>query len=799
MIIELAYPSLLFGVSQQTPRERQNGQLTEQLNMLSDPVTGLRRRPGLITQKYLETPTNGVSWNTVWSTFMEVGELSVNLVVFTQSGQWIALDKGMNTVLSSGQHNYLKTNNATHIRATNNTGLGWILNTEQKPNPVQGQSNVIDKRRGFITIRSGAFLKDYSFKLDINQNGAFSSSTITYTTPSGSASGDAAKSTPEGIAKELFNKLNGLGKLDVWREGSTLFFQVRGATKDTDNIGVTNLSGANYAQCSANGTVRNISELPSTLPREGNGWIVGVGTTATAMQYYRWEYGTLSWNECASRSSIQRIDNMPVQVSPNGSGGIQIKSVEFEGRLAGDDDNNPYPTFIFNGITGIGTFMGRLVLMSGSRVCLSASRYPTRTMRSTVTEILDTDPFEVASGAISSASFEHAVQFNKDLILFASTHQAVIPTGNQALSPKNAMLVITSEEKVDTTSCPSVVGQTLMYASKPSAEYFGVGELTPSAYTASVYTPQTLTDHLPKFMKGACRHIVCNSASNIVAFSSSVESNKLYICEYFWNNQERSQISFHEWLLPGDIASLHFADDKICVTLDTQHDNRHVLACSLDPKHSQYLSDDTVTYLDCYQDVPVQATRTSVATIKTCQIPTTLQSDQNRAKLVLASLTPGLVSEPIGIKKIEGNTVYIDSSYKTENIRMGWKYESAVTPNAPVVFSTNQAGTRRMISDSKDTLQSAVITAQNSGNFNVSISDVNSTTDEYNRTGLTWSSRELDLGKNKISKIGDILVPCRLNAHTAQIRLSTDGNKEMNILSLVYNVRLHRNKNRRQY
>ena len=76
---------------------------------------------------------------------------------------------------------------------------------------------------------------------------------------------------------------------------------------------------------------------------------------------------------------------------------------------------------------------------------------------------------------------------------------------------------------------------------------------------------------------------------------------------------------------------------------------------------------------------------------------------------------------------------------------------------------------------------------------------MNSITDEYNRTGLTWSSRELDLGKNKISKIGDILVPCRLNAHTAQIRLSTDGNKEMNILSLVYNVRLHQNKNRRQY
>ena len=799
MIIELAYPSLLFGVSQQTPRERQNGQLTEQLNMLSDPVTGLRRRPGLQVQFELESNAD-IDWTKVWSQYMEIGELQINLFIFTQSGRWMAIDKNLQTLIASGQTEYFKASSASSIRATNNTGLGWVLNTEQKPKPETGGSDAYDKARGFITIKSGAFLKEYSFRVETHYGTASDSQTYTYTTPSGSASGDAAKSTPEGVAKEIFNKIKANAHLDCYLEGSTIFVKIKGSLKEQDKVSITNLSGSSYAQSSAGGTVRNIAELPSSIPQEGNDWIVGVGSSSVAMQYYKWSYADKAWNECAKRSSVAVIKNMPVQISPLDNGKIDIKAVDFEGRLAGDDDNNPYPMYIHNGITGIGTFMGRLVLMSGSRVCLSASRYPTRTMRSTVTEILDTDPFEVASGSISSASFEHSVQFNKDLILFASTHQAVIPTGNQALTPNNAMLVITSEENVDTTACPSVVGQTLMYASKPSTQYFGVGELTPSAYTASVYTAQTLTDHIPKFMQGACRHIVCNSASNIVVFSSSVEANALYVCEYFWNNQKRTLISFHRWELPGKVCSVHYSDDKVCVVVDAFGDGNKALICSIDTQSSQYLTNDTLTYLDCYQDVPVQATRTSVATVKTCQIPTTLQSDQNRAKLVLASLTPGLVSEPIGIKKIEGNTVYIDSSYKTENIRMGWKYESAVTPNAPVVFSTNAyTGTRRMISDTKDTLQSELITVQNSGNFNVSISDVNSTTDQYNRTGLTWSSRELDLGRSKISKIGDILVPCRLNAHTAQIRLSTDGNKEMNILSLVYNVRLHQNKNRRQY
>ena len=45
-VYEGVYKSLLQGVSQQTPQEREDGQLGEQVNMLSDPVTGLRRRGG---------------------------------------------------------------------------------------------------------------------------------------------------------------------------------------------------------------------------------------------------------------------------------------------------------------------------------------------------------------------------------------------------------------------------------------------------------------------------------------------------------------------------------------------------------------------------------------------------------------------------------------------------------------------------------------------------------------------------------------------------------------------------------
>jgi hypothetical protein len=44
-----SYKSLLAGVSQQVPSARLDGQLSMQENMLSDIVSGLRRRPGVRT------------------------------------------------------------------------------------------------------------------------------------------------------------------------------------------------------------------------------------------------------------------------------------------------------------------------------------------------------------------------------------------------------------------------------------------------------------------------------------------------------------------------------------------------------------------------------------------------------------------------------------------------------------------------------------------------------------------------------------------------------------------------------
>ena len=493
------------------------------------------------------------------------------------------------------------------------------------------------------------------------------------------------------------------------------------------------------------------------------------------------------------------------------AGSLEIKTVEFEVRVSGNDLNNPEPVFITQGITGISTYSGRLVLLSGPRVYLSATRYPVRFMRSSAASVLDDDPIEVAASSTSSASFEHAVQFNKDLVLFSKTYQAVIPAGNQALSPLTAMLVVTSQQPMSTTATPCVVGQTLMFITPMSTAYtayFGVGELVPSEYTNSVYTPQNLTEHLPRYMRGDCNLIVSGGNNNLAVFLSSDEKDAVIVHEYLWQSSQRQLMSWSKWRFRQNVASAHMSEGQLHFILasPTSSGNEFLVGV-IDPRSDATRDTEGDTrnfpYLDLYQDIPVVRTHDARNPAKdriTCTLPKFMQDASLGTKyLALASTVNGLYGEPVGIKSIsEDGTIVVDPSYSGDTITVGYTYKSFFEPNSPIVFSVS-GETKRLLSDSKDTLLRTDLTLQKSGEFLVEVKDDhNQGVMSRTRTALLWSSKELGLGERQINSVTDVIVPCRTNAHTTSIVISTEDTRELNVLGLVYVVKLHQQKGRKR-
>ena len=82
---EGSHGNILQGVSQQIPRSRLEGQVSEQINMVSDPVTGIRRRQGCVVKELIESPTAQPTSIKAWRT--DISGVPVELILESNSGK----------------------------------------------------------------------------------------------------------------------------------------------------------------------------------------------------------------------------------------------------------------------------------------------------------------------------------------------------------------------------------------------------------------------------------------------------------------------------------------------------------------------------------------------------------------------------------------------------------------------------------------------------------------------------------------------------------------------------------------
>ena len=561
---ESSYPSLLQGVSQQIPRLRLPGQVQVQENMLSDPVTGVRRRPGTVNKRTV--PLSGAAANRLRVFYTEIGSKAVHGVINTVTGSITLYDTdAAYTQLFTATASYLQATAADQIQLATIGEELFICNTSSVPATFGTISSLNPANRGWSYIKAGAFSKLYELVVVTN----LGTVTASFTTPTGANVGDAALATPDNIATELFNDINAVAAslgISVTRSGVYLYIAPTTAT----SVVTSSSSGQTFIEVSGSGVVRTESQLSARLTSGANGYVMGVGDTG-ALRYYTYNHSNLTWLESGSFGSPQSITGMPISIRYSG-GTFTIPIIAWEGRLAGDNDSNPLPAFVQNGkITGMSSYQGRLVFLSGPDVSLSASGKPRRFMRSTVVTLNDDECINIkgSAGSLGTASYTRAVPFQKDLLLFSSVHQALIPSAGTALTPRNAQIVLTGQYACDTGATPVPIGRTLLFPMPRSSAFFGVMEMMQSPYTDSQYTSTDSTVHLPKYMPGRCRGGVSSSSSNMVLFTCTGDLRAVFVHEYNWSGDEKIQQAWHKWTFPYDVAGAYFVRDRVVIVMCT--------------------------------------------------------------------------------------------------------------------------------------------------------------------------------------------------------------------------------------
>ena len=603
----------------------------------------------------------------------------------------------------------------------------------------------------------------------------------TYTTPDGTDDSAGTAALPENIAQALVTAINPnltAAGLTVQRVGPYLYFQ--GSTS-VSSLSVSTDSGTVYLGVSRDSNVRVEAELPERLPDAADGYIMAVGRGRAAV-YYKYVASRQAWLESGDFGSPAGITNMPVALRKDPVNGWVLEAVDFEGRLAGDDDTNPLPEFVNgNGITGMGAYQGRLVLLAGPFVCMSASRHPRRFMRSTVTALLAEDSIEVASGANSSASYEYAVPFQKDLLLFSSRYQALVPGANVALTPANAMVMVTSTFSADMSTEPLPIGRTLLYAAPLSADFFGLLEMIPSQYSDSQYISNHATDHLPKYMAGRCHFAASSSVASCVVFGQDRNRHSVVVHQYLWGGEERLQQAWHTWTFAYPLSTAYFVGEAVHLVFVQ---NGTMLIASVDPKLGVLTEEgETRPFLDLYAHVTV--------TDRTFTIPEKLvQFDPSIGpKMRLARADSGLAGEQVGIESFNPttNTGRTVRSFKNGAVWVGLPYRSTFSPTPPMLKDSQG---QKIDSDKLTVLRYGVNTL-GSREYQVVAMDAGGTALDRTQGTLRWCSTELDLGRARVAEQSRAIIPVRVEADSSVLQLYTEGMGEMNIVGIDYVLKHH--------
>lgn len=763
---EAAYKSLLQGVSQQLPEERLPGQLTAQTNMMSDPVTNLRRRPGALYRKSFAWADADAARVLGW--FTDIAGSRVHILLNTVTGNMRVLSENFTQEATLEGGAYLTSADPTRIRATSVGNEFFLCNVDKVPALAYAGTEQDPKLAGFFYIVTGAFSKTYEVAV-VHSGGSY---TASYTTPSGGAAGDAALATPEYIATQLQDALDNNVELTVTRDGPYVFM------KHGTAISVNTSSGQSYMVASKAATVSNIGNLPARLPSAADTFICRVGT-GSAAQFYKYVHADTEWIESGAHGSPTGITNTPISLTWSGTAWV-LNTAAFSGRVAGDDTTSPLHEWMQVGITGMGTYQGRLVLLSGPLVSLSASGAPRQFFRTTVTSVLNSDPIEIGAGMNSAAAYEWAIPFQKDLVLFSRTYQAVIPSGNTAINPSTATVVPTSSHETDTTSTPIGLGRTLMYCTPKSEDFFGTMEMIPSSYTDSQYMSQDATPHLPKYMGGRCRFAVASGVASMALFAPSGDTQSLIVHEYHWDGDQKVQQAWHQWLFEYPVAAAYFASDMIVLVFVR---SGNIVLCTIDPRAGLLnAAGERRPYLDGYEAVGIVDHAVAIPAWMLAFDPLI------GSRLRLVMLTGPMAGEPVGATLDAGGKSFTTVlSYPSGTVGIGAGYYSGFVPGPPVVRDRED----QVIHSGKATLNRYMIGTKGSSEFMVNVSDAYSAGGDLDTPTLSWSSPELALGKGLFSDSFVSIVPCRTDMRSTEMEVYTKGTGELNITSLEYVAKYH--------
>lgn len=547
-LISSSIPNFVNGVSQQpfTLRLSSQGELQE--NSLSTVSSGLRKRPPTEhLAKISPTPITDAFVHMVSRDDTE----KYQVVITDGDLQVFDLDGNEKTVNFTNQA-YLNTVLAADVSfaVTTVADYTFIVN---RTVPAAASAAVAPVRNpeALIYVRQGTYGKTY--RVDIN--GALVGH---FPTPDGTSPGAG---TPKAIEQVATDYIAGQLASDMvaagFNDGVTWQTLQNGSV-----ISLTRLDGADFSitcEDGAGGTsmvvlkgqLQRFTDLPAN-PRCNGFTIEIVGDRDSDFDNYWVEFvsnaadGTGVWRETIAPGTPLGLNplTMPHQLIRQSDGTFDFQPATWEDRTVGDIDSSPNPSFIGRKINDLFFFKNRLGFLSDENYFQSETGSYFNVFRTTVTTLLDSDPLDVNAATNKVAILDHAVAYNRQLLLFSGQQQFVVDD-TEVMSPKKVPIKPTTDFVVNMRAKPVACGRNVYFTTDK-----GVWSAVREFYTAEGSVGNDAIDvaaHVPKYIPSGVVKIAACPSEDLLVLLSGTDRSRLYVYKFYFSNNEKLQSSWSQF------------------------------------------------------------------------------------------------------------------------------------------------------------------------------------------------------------------------------------------------------------
>ena len=570
-LISQSIPNLINGVSQQPPSLRLNTQAELQENGLSSVVTGLSKRPSTTHVADLGTIAN---LDKAFIHTIRRDENEFYSMVVDTSGTIRVFDKdGVSKTVTNNAASYLSglTDPSKEIAAVSIADTTFIVNK----NTVVAKGTSTSPTRNpeaLVYVKQSDYSSTYRLKLTKGGNNStveFATKGSTQSSTSETQNAERGASTDK-IAENLdtfsastvsttfyTNITNGsaVAGLTVTRYGSVLHIQ---STNSTDfQVEVGDSHGGEHLLVFKDET-QSFNKLPVESPENFTIKIAGDNEKAQD-DYYVSFSGEGVWKETVEPNILIDIDasTMPHQLKKLVSGDFQFDPVSYDDRDVGDDETNPYPSFIGFTLSDIFFHRNRLGVLADENVIFSRSGQfeSFDFFRKSTLTVIDSDPIDVAVSSNKVSILKHAIPFNDSLLLFSDLTQFKV-TGEPVLSPDTINVSSTTEFEASLRSKPAQSGRFVYFGSR-RGDYSGLWEYFVDTDTDTNNAVE-ITAHVPEYLDGELKSIQASSNEDMIIVQTDDDPQALYIYRYYWQGRDRLQSSWSRWTFSGDVIGFSF-------------------------------------------------------------------------------------------------------------------------------------------------------------------------------------------------------------------------------------------------